>query len=168
MQWQPVLNLFHLCISVDYSQMISNSSDFQAWIKLAFRDSCHFFANAVPAQPSQRFFATFYPSAMVEFPYYVPSNFPKIFVLVCTLELLSVQNPQNSGTILKNETLAAQVSLFLVESRDPQPMCACDATRLLGFLILKRIFQQGRIIRRAKSLSTFLVLFSEWCGNAMV
>ena len=36
-------------------------------------------------------------------------------------------------------------------------MCACDATRLLGFLIFKRIFYQGRIIRRAKSLSTFLV-----------
>ena len=49
---------------------------------------------------------------MVELPYYVPSNFPKIFVLVSTLELLSVQNPNISGTILKNETLAAQVTYF--------------------------------------------------------
>ena len=38
---------------------------------------------------------------MLEFQYYVPSNFPKIFVLVCTLEFLSVQNPPISGTILK-------------------------------------------------------------------
>ena len=49
---------------------------------------------------------------MLELPYYVPSNFPKIFVLVCTLELLSRKNPNISGTILKKRNSRRPSNMF--------------------------------------------------------
>ena len=66
----------------------------------------------VDAFCSQRFFARFYPSAMLELPYYVPSNFPKIFVLVCTVDIPSLQNPNISGTILKKRNSRHPSNMF--------------------------------------------------------
>ena len=51
----------------------------------------------VDAFCSQRFFARFYPSATLESPHYSYGSFPNIFVLVCTLDTLSLSNPNISG-----------------------------------------------------------------------
>jgi len=64
-----------------------------------------------------------------------------LFVYLFSLSIIFFFHSDNMPMVCRPKSSWVQlwVSLFL-ESRHLRPMCACDATRLLGFLILKRIF----------------------------
>ncbi len=101
-------------------------------------------------------------------PHYSYGSFPKIFVLACNLEFLSLQNPPIFGTILKNKTLAAQVTYFLrVKTPAAYVRVRCyPPARVSNFL--KGFFSRVISLYAQRVLARFWFLFSGWCGNAMV